>query len=143
MSLTLKQQQLSFIFEKGRLQEHYIIFGEKNNMCMSKEVLVTTIGTHKVTILEHLGTMQIKANGLMDSGVKCMIACLGRKIFNMLQVTGNWKMSEVLKLVLGSLSCGCKGEDHNGVKILYIYLKDEPSFDNLCKQIIEVARSCI
>ena len=55
--------------------------------------------------------------------MKCMIACLGSKIFNMLQVTGNWKMSEVLKLVLGSLSCGCKGEDHNGSKPFTFTLK--------------------
>ena len=141
MSLTLKQQQPSFIFEKEQLQEYFITFGEKNNMCKSKEVRVAATGALKIAILEHLGTMQIKAKGSMDSGVKCMIACfimLGSKMFKMLQVTVNWKMSEVLKVVLRPLSCGCKSEDHNGVKIFYVYFKDECSFYNLCKQITEV-----
>ena len=141
-SITLKQQQPSIIFEKGELQEHFIIPGEENNMCKSKRARMYATRFLK---MEYPGIMQIKAKCLMESGAKSMITGflkLGKKIVEILQITISWKKSEVLKLLLVLLSGGCKGEDHNKVKIFYVYLKDECSLDDLCKRIMELDHTC-
>ena len=139
-SMTLKQQQPSIIFDKGEeLQED---FGEENKMCKSKGAHVCATGFLK---MEYPGIMQIKAKHLMESGTKSVITGfleLGKKIVEILQITISWKKSEVLKLVLAPLSGGCKGEDHNKVKIFYVYLKDERSLDDLCKRIMELDHTC-
>ena len=141
-SMTLKQQQPSIIFEKGELQEHFIIPSEENNMCKSKGARVYATGFLK---MEYPGIMQIKAKCLMENGAKSVITGfleLGKKIVEILQITISWKKSEALKLLLAPLSGGCKGEDHNKVKIFYVYLKDEHSLDDLCKQIMELDHTC-
>ena len=137
-SMTLKQQQPSI---KGELQEHFIIPSKENKMCKSKGACVYATGFLK---MEYPGIMQIKAKRLMESGAKSMITGfleVGKKIIEILQITISWKKSKALKLLL-ALSGGCKGEDHNKVKIFYVYLKDERSLDDLCKRIMELDHTC-
>ena len=141
-SMTSKQQQPPIIFKKRELQEHFIIPGEEINMYKSKRAHVHATGFLK---MEYPGIMQIKAKRLMESGTKYMITGfleLGKKIVEILQITISWKNSEALKLVLAPLSGGCKGDDHNKVKIFYVYLKDECSLDDLCKRIMELDYTC-